>query len=376
MTKLLKSLACAGCAITLACGAGILGACSNGGVKKYTVTFDTDGGSAVESQKVEAGGYAVQPEDPEKDDYIFDGWYKDDECTTDFIFENEAINSDTTVYAGWLDASSTQTATATFYWNYEGAPDGGVYEEKEYASGGKLRKPSDPKRDGYTFGGWYMDEECTEAFVNNSVYEGDQKIYASWLSTYTLEAEDTQLTQIEDGVPGTVSNGLKIGFGSSSNIYGEQLIGEDKNASGGKAVRGLYYEGAYLDFEFTSDKAESGASLSIVISAEFRDISLTADTFEITVNGKAISYKTSPITANGNGLGDGVWGTGTHEYVEYVINNIDIQEGENVIRLQVANSNGIEGAGTVQAMAPIVDCIKIKSSSELEMHKYVNDNDA
>ena len=49
--------------------------------KKYTVTFDTDGGSdAPEAQKVEEGKKAEKPEDPTKTGYTFDGWYNGEEA--------------------------------------------------------------------------------------------------------------------------------------------------------------------------------------------------------------------------------------------------------------------------------------------------------
>ena len=380
MNKIFKGMICAGCAITLMGGVAVFGACGNGSgngeddITEYTVTFETNGGTEIASQQVEEGGYAVQPEDPEKADYIFDGWYKDSSLETDFIFETEAITSDTTVYAGWLSASDTDTATATFYWNYEGAPDDSVYEVKEYENGGKLRKPADPEREGYSFEGWYMDPEYQTAFVNNSVYTGDQSIYARWLMTYTFEAEDTQLTGFEPNEDYSVNGeGDKIGVGSSSNFSGIGLIGSDSAASGGKAVHGLYYEGAYLDFEFTSDKNEKGVSLSIVVAGEFRDRTLTQDTFQIIVNGTAVNYRFGDIVLEGADYGDGYWDSGSpHQYTEVVINNIDINEGENVIRLYVNNSEAAP-QGTDQAMAPIVDCIKLKSSSSLSMTIYENE---
>ncbi len=39
----------------------------------YTVTFDSDGGSRVPSQKVPAGGTVTKPEDPVKEGYAFSG---------------------------------------------------------------------------------------------------------------------------------------------------------------------------------------------------------------------------------------------------------------------------------------------------------------
>ena len=68
----------------------------------YTVTFDTDGGSSVEAQEVEAGGHATEPSPaPTKENKTFGGWYKEAELTNEFVFATETINADTTVYAKW-----------------------------------------------------------------------------------------------------------------------------------------------------------------------------------------------------------------------------------------------------------------------------------
>lgn len=66
----------------------------------YTVTFDTNGGSAVASQTVEEGAKPVRPEDPTKDGFTFIGWYTDKDFTAEFDFD-EPIVADTTVYARW-----------------------------------------------------------------------------------------------------------------------------------------------------------------------------------------------------------------------------------------------------------------------------------
>ena len=60
---------------------------------KYTVTFDTAGGSAVASQEVVEGGFATVPENPTKDGYTFKGWDKDITTT--------AITGPTTFTAQW-----------------------------------------------------------------------------------------------------------------------------------------------------------------------------------------------------------------------------------------------------------------------------------
>lgn len=41
----------------------------------FKVEFDSDGGSDVATQYVIEGDKAIEPDDPTKEDYTFDGWY-------------------------------------------------------------------------------------------------------------------------------------------------------------------------------------------------------------------------------------------------------------------------------------------------------------
>ena len=45
---------------------------------------------------------------------------------------------------------------------------------------GKLVKPADPTRDGYTFAGWYTDEACTQAYDFSTPVTADLTLYAKW----------------------------------------------------------------------------------------------------------------------------------------------------------------------------------------------------
>ena len=52
----------------------------------FTVTFDTQGGSAVVTQQVESGGLADEPENPIRIGYLFGGWYGDASCSPEQVF--------------------------------------------------------------------------------------------------------------------------------------------------------------------------------------------------------------------------------------------------------------------------------------------------
>ena len=80
-------------------------------VTTYTVTFDADGGSAVEAQTVERGNTATKPADPSKSEekvsYVFLGWYNGD---TVFDFAT-AITENITLKAKWLEGFAKVTGT-------------------------------------------------------------------------------------------------------------------------------------------------------------------------------------------------------------------------------------------------------------------------
>jgi len=63
--------------------------------------------------------------------------------------------------------------------------------------GDRVPKPADPVRDGYTFGGWYLDEDGTKAWNFADTILGDMTLYAKWVSTATptpTAAQDLQPT--------------------------------------------------------------------------------------------------------------------------------------------------------------------------------------
>ena len=66
-------------------------------VTYYTVTFDSNGGSAVTAQSIEAGQKATKPADPTKDGYDFKGWTLNGSAY-DF---NTAVNGNITLVATW-----------------------------------------------------------------------------------------------------------------------------------------------------------------------------------------------------------------------------------------------------------------------------------
>ncbi len=67
----------------------------------YTVTFDTLGGTAVESQKRMYGDLIEEPKTPTREGYVFDGWYLDENTTIPWDIHTDFVNDSMTLYARW-----------------------------------------------------------------------------------------------------------------------------------------------------------------------------------------------------------------------------------------------------------------------------------
>ena len=147
-------------------------------VATHTVTFETDGGSAVPAQTVADGEKAVKPADPTKSGYVFDGWYADAAFSAAFDFDTP-ITADVTVYAKWTEESVTPPAPTTHTVTFE-TNGGSAVPAQTVADGEKAVKPADPTRSGFVFDGWYADAAFSAAFDFDTPITADVTVYAKW----------------------------------------------------------------------------------------------------------------------------------------------------------------------------------------------------
>lgn len=353
---------------------------ANWTLMEYTVTFDLNYENAPAgpaAQKVKFNQTAEEPEAPERENYKFIAWYTDSEGGDQFTFDTP-ITEDITLYARWMDESgeTPDTVTMTFRYNLPGMD---VYKtvDMPYASIALLYKPADPALEGYYFDTWYTDAECTKEFSFYSVVMEDTVLYARLLKQHTFEAELVDLG-------GKEGKGSSVNYFEDAMIINQKLIGtNDKNpgssfVSNGYYLTGLYYAGAYIDFEITAAEEVDNAVLEMRVSSECYQQPAVLDytMFQIIVNG---TY---------NDLGEPVSGIIQHSGVTLppategadedpnktpftnciVYTKLHLEKGENVIRMRVNNQH--EYGGTFNASAPMIDCIYIYTSVDITMKEY------
>ena len=362
-------------------------------IQAYSVAFDLNGaeGEAPAAQEVEFGGKAARPENPAWEGHTFLGWFTEKEEGSAFNFDNDTVPADMTLYAHWASAEGMGgNVKVTFNYNAKSLGLGGasgVYQEVEIPMGSALgdKMVADPAlNSSLMFMGWYTDETCKTPFDPASIMMADTTVYARILVANVFEAEYVNLA-------GKQGVGSSVELPEEAMIFDYTKIGAgngdgDDWVSGDFYVAGMYYKGAYIEFEINASKELTDAVLELRVSSEFKELKfnpLTPETYRIdinpiggvdgTVNDSTNFLYELPLTLPlPNTLmendPDGEKTPFENVIVSY---HFHLNEGDNVIRFTTNNSYNY-GAGTFQANAPMLDCITIYADSNviLRMNEY------
>ncbi|MEG1529283.1 MAG: InlB B-repeat-containing protein, partial [Clostridia bacterium] len=152
---------------------------ANWTINKYTVTFDSNGGSDVASITQDYNTSVTKPIDPTKTENVFGGWYKDSNFATAFNFATDMLTENTTLYAKW----TINKYTVTFNSNGGSAV---APITQDYNT--SVTKPTDPTKTGYTFEAWYKESSLSIIFdFATDKLTKDTTLYANWtINKYTV----------------------------------------------------------------------------------------------------------------------------------------------------------------------------------------------
>jgi len=131
-----------------------------GCTSEFIVEFDTDGGDYIEPVTVTGKEGLTKPEEPEKEGFLFIGWYADSNLSQEFDFDTP-ITEDITLYVKWEEI--------TYELRFEDA-EGELILSLEFHEGDSLvdvEYPEDPEYPDATFLGW--DEELPATMPNHDI---------------------------------------------------------------------------------------------------------------------------------------------------------------------------------------------------------------
>lgn len=349
-----------------------------------TITYNLNYAGAPEAEvvSVKKGTSAIEPDEPQRDGFSFGGWYTDATCT--FPYEFNAVNESITVYAKWLD-NSVDHILVTFNLNYEGA---GQSFTQSVPKDAKVQKPADPTRPGsedsaseeinYVFSGWYTDPEGTEEYDFETVVSEPITLYAQWTTSYDFWTVYTDLSNFVgnswlymDEYPDYTTI-ERTGIGNSS-----QKMWDTENHIADYFLQGVHntYE-QELVWVITSD-ADTTAVLQFSMALEIvreqpiemyssTDIDVYGGSHRIVVNGEDIAFgkytEYDPITLQRPSQDVPM------HFDLYTMAEINLKEGENVIKFMIGQNDwleGVDGAQSHYGSAPTIELIRLITNANL-----------
>ena len=210
-----------------------------------TVTFESNGGTPVNSVTVEAGNTITKPDDPTKDGFTLAGWYTDKELTKEYTFKvldpanptgaplvaGDPITKSMTLYAKYKDAEYTVKFAMSLASGVINVPD-----NQTVKFGGTATKPTtDPTYTGagnYLFDGWYADPSYQTPFNFDGAITRDTTVYGNMARAYKVTLMDTstvaagvQFLENEIKFPLVKAETKATNPGAAPNREGKKFVG-------------------------------------------------------------------------------------------------------------------------------------------------------
>lgn len=134
-------------------------------------TFTADGTTFAPAQTIDRGEKFEEPAEPSKENHTFAGWYNGDE-KFDFDADTTKAPNVLNLVAKW----DINKYTVQFVSDYGSFADQTVEHGKPIDTG----KLTIPKVEGFTFDGWYTDEDRTIEFDFTKPIKSNTTVYAKW----------------------------------------------------------------------------------------------------------------------------------------------------------------------------------------------------
>lgn len=321
----------------------------------FTVTLDYNYDGIRDTQTVRKGYAIKEPAVPSRPgNWEFNEWQ-----IGGFPYDfNKLVTEDFTLVAKWLNVEAP-VYEFTFDQVYYGAL---KRVTKLTVNEGETVTPSSVTRVDYKLEGWFTAEIGGIKYDFSSPIMRNTTVYAQWTrtktttTTYVFEAENVDLTNNSGpGISGVGSDGAMI------------ITSVGKGASGDRFLSFLYAEAGgffntQIDFRLASDEAVNDVTLVLRLSAEMRNYDMNSSNYKIYVNNTDISYNQIRFI-NVPPWDPQMSDTLCLPFQDFVIGvNLSLAKGSNIISLVTSNTNPIAGT-TIEADAPLVDCLKITTSA-------------
>ncbi len=151
----------------------------------YTIEFETNGGSSIDSYDVIENSKIKLPTNPTKEGYSLAGWFTDEACTKEYNWEGK-VTSNVKLYAKWIPAQYTVSFVGT------------TLSSLTVTHNGYVTRPANPEKSGYTFVGWFTTNTYqTEFDFENTKITSNTSIFAKF--NKNTSSSDSNIDDKENG---------------------------------------------------------------------------------------------------------------------------------------------------------------------------------
>ena len=232
-------------------------------------TFTADGES-ISTQTIDRGGKFTEPAAPSKENHTFAGWYNGDEK---FDFDADTTNAPNVLelVAKW----DINQYTVKF------VSDHGSFADQTIEHGKTIKtdKLTIPEVEGYTFGGWYADENRTIEFDFTKPITSNTTVYAKWT------AKDYEVSFVTEHGDAPTSQNVK--YNGTANDPGKL------------SAEGYTFIGWYTDHTCTTEfNFSTPITGDTKVYAKWeKNAPVLPDTYELNVSGAFVYVDGVDVTA-------------------------------------------------------------------------------
>jgi uncharacterized repeat protein (TIGR02543 family) len=180
-------------------------------VEQYTITFDSVGGTNVNSITAASGTPINAPRQPSRQGFTFNGWYYQANAYTIINYNPTENNSGSTLYLPFIFATMPAyniTLYAMWTPNFYMVnifPNGAIFENSYtgFYFGAPIHNLPFLRRQGYFFIGWYEDVNLTIPLSHITMPDRDLNLYAKW-------EQGSQIIKFGGENAGTITNSGQV----------------------------------------------------------------------------------------------------------------------------------------------------------------------
>ena len=244
----------------------------------YSVSFFTNGGSAVTTRSVQQGGVITASPETTRESYVFDGWFTDNNTFASKVSFPYTPTGNITLYAKWIWLEGTEISTPAqldnirndLAGNYKLAADISLATYGDWEPIGSASEPFTGKIDGDGHKITGMKIRKTANLLSLFAAGDETEIYAGFFG-YVKNAEITNLALENVDIIGSGYAGAIAGYAEDSAISNCNSTGDITSSSDSTSDTGSVYAGGiagYLSNSTISDCYSTGNITSYLSDAD------------------------------------------------------------------------------------------------------------